>query len=328
MPRFLLNDASIHGQFATSTDVILALQQVYDIRKELQKRAFELDVHSRIADRPATPTENVRASLFNSNSRDLKNLILAWFNGAGPFWDNLPQHDPSEYFQCNENLVTETALAEAAMCSWLEGVSETDTVSLLPSNFTADPLRVDWLGRQGVDLSFSICNHTHTGSLPARLGSLEKPVRNWSELLERLRRKCPNLLFSPDIIKQLGMCFYPNVANQSLVLLRLLDELVVLKRAGNEARYNEQWSNLMVGKEARFTDSTDNEIREFAKEMTFVHPITGQEVRCTWHGKIQTPPYRIHIEWPMPERVYRKQKPTDEYQPLLVAYIGRKLTIY
>jgi hypothetical protein len=326
MARFLLNDASLHGQFATSTDVVLALQRVYDIRKELQKQTFELRVHSRIAERPATATENLRTSLFNSNSRDLKNLILAWFNGAGSFWDNPPQHDPDEYFECNNTPVTETGLAEAAMFAWLEGVDETDTASLSPSNFTADPLRVDWLERKGVNLDFSIRNHTGAESLPARLVALEKPVQNWKELLERLRRKCPNLLYSPDIPTQLGLCFYPNVANQSLMLLRLLNDLVALKRAGNETRYNEQWSNLMVGKEARFTDSSDSEIKDFANKMTFTHPFTGKNVFCSWHGKIQTPLYRIHIEWPMPEKVYRKEKESDEYQPLLVAYIGPKLT--
>ncbi|MDA1277088.1 MAG: hypothetical protein O2960_23995, partial [Verrucomicrobia bacterium] len=84
--------------------------------------------------------------------------------------------------------------------------------------------------------------------------------------------------------------------------------------------YNEQWSNLMVGNEARFTDSSDDEKRDFKKAMTFTHPVTGQEVFCSWHGKIQTPLYRIHVEWPMPEKV------NDVYQPLLVAYIGPKLT--
>ena len=207
-------------------------------------------------------------------------------------------------------------------------MNETDTVSLLPSNFTADPLRVDWLERKGVNLDFSIRNHTDTGSLPARLSALEKPVQNWPELLNRLPRKCPNLLFSPDIANQLGMCFYPNVANQSLVLLRLLDELVTLKRAGNEARYNELRSNLMVGDEARFTDSSDREKddEQFQKAMTFIHPVTRQKVFCTYHGKIQTPLFRIHIEWPMSEKVYRKEKDTDEYHKLLVAYIGPKLT--
>lgn len=326
MARFLLNDASLHGQFATSTDVILALQRAYDIRNELKKYAFEVGVHSQIGNRPATATEDVRTSLFNSNSRDLKNLILAWFNGPGFFWDNPPQHDPKEYFECNNTPVTETALAEAAMFAWLEGVDETDTVSLLPSDFTADPLRVDWLGRPGVDLDFSVRNHTRTDSLPARLSALEKPVQNWTELVKRLERKCPNLLFSADIPAQLGLCFYPNVANQSLTLLKLLNDLVAFKRSGNQTAFNQLQASLMVGKEARFTDSSDREKDHFKDEMTFKHPISGVDVFCSWHGKIQTPLYRIHIEWPMPEKVYLKEKETDEYQKLLVAYIGPKLT--
>jgi len=328
MPRFLLNDASLHGQFASCAAVIPALKCVYGIRTALQKSGFELEVNARISERHVTAIEDLRTSLFNSGNRDLIGLILTWFNKAGPFWDNPPQHDPGEYFQCNEIVVTETALAEAAMCSWLDDAAETDTVSMLPSSFTADPLRVDWLRSPKVDLDFLIRNHTHTGSLPARLEALEKPVQNWQDLINLLEQKCPNLLISPDIVKQLGLCFYPNVARQSLKLLKLLNDLVAVKRDGDEARFNLLCSTLMVGDEARFTDSSKSEKddEQFQKAMMFDHPVTGQEVFCSWHGKIQTPPYRIHIEWPMPEKVYHKERGTDEYQPLLVAYIGPKLT--
>ena len=326
MARFLLNDASLHGQFASCAAVIPALKCVYGIRTELQKSGFELEVNSRISEGRVTATEDLRTSLYNSGNRDLIGLILTWFNKAGPFWDNPPQHDPGEYFQCNEIVVTETALAEAAMCSWLEDAAETDTVSMLPSSFPVDPLRVDWLRSPKVDLDFSIRNHTQTGSLPARLQALEKPVQNWPDLINLLKQKCPNLLISPDIVKQLGLCFYPNVARQSLKLLKLLNDLVTLKRSGDEQAFNTLQINLMVGGEARFTDSSDNEKLEYKDAMTFLHPVTRQKVFCTYHGKIQTPLYRIHIEWPMPEKVYRKEKDTDEYQKLLVAYIGPKLT--
>jgi hypothetical protein len=326
MARFLLNDASFHGQFGSTAGVILALQRVYDVRKELKRSAFELEVHSRIVERPATPSEDLRTTLFKSSNRDLKNLIFAWFNNAGCFWNNPPKHDPGEYFQCNGAVVTETALGEAAMLHWIEDSTETDTVSLNPSNFDADPLRVDWLERKGVNLEFAIRNHIACSSLPARLSALEKPAQNWDQLVGMLEKKCPSLLLSDEIVNQLGSCFYPNVAKQSIVLLQNLNAMITAKRAGNESLFNDLRSKWMVGDEARFTDSSDSEKKDFAAKMWFKHSMTGQSIFCSWHGKIQTPLFRIHFEWPMPKGVYQKEKETDEFQKLFIAYIGPKLT--
>ena len=440
MPHFLLNDASLHGQFTSFADVIAPLKRVYEIRQELQKNGFKLGIHSRVSARPATAEGDLRNALFRANRRDITALILTWFDKDGPFWDNPPRHNPNEYFECNDDLVTDSALAEAAILILEEGRPEADTVSFRPSRFEQDPLSVLWRERPGGDLSVLVRNHVSAETLPIRLQELERPVQSWTELLQRLHQKCPNLLFSSQILGQLGSNFEPNVAERCLVLLPLLDQLVFaarernygcsvftprnitnldrlaerlrnrvgelcnwlgdnlseetrrllavagsgeanstalrtalandlgrvvregaiytaqrfpqlqqetrqlaeartegarllrlnmhlleesfpdeITRRGDDQQFFQLQSLLMVGDRARFTDSSDTEKRNrrFAEAMTFNHPETSERVFCSWHGKIQTPQYRIHFEWPMPDHQDRK---------LFVAYIGPKIT--
>jgi hypothetical protein len=440
MPHFLLNDTSLHGQFTSCEDVIAPLKRVYEIRQELQKNGFKLGIHSRVSARPATAEYDLRNALFRANRRDITALILTWFDKDGPFWDNPPRHDPNECFECNNDLVASSALAEAAILVLEEGRPEADIVSFRPSRFEQDPLSVLWRGRPDGDVSVSVRNHVSAETLPIRFHELERPVQSWTELLQRLHQKCPNLLFSPHILGQVGTSFEPNVAERCLVLLPLLDQMVFaarernywcsvfmprnitnlgalveklrnragdlcnwlgdnlgeetrdllaqggngdanltllrtalandlgrvvrggpiytaqrfprlqpetrrlatgriegtellrlnirlleesfpdeITRRGDDQQFFQLQSLLMVGDRARFTDSSDTEKkdRQFAQAMTFTHPETRGRVFCSWHGKIQTPLYRIHFEWPIPDNQDRK---------ILVAYIGPKLT--
>lgn len=51
--------------------------------------------------------------------------------------------------------------------------------------------------------------------------------------------------------------------------------------------------------------------------MTFSDPSpTGKKLFCPWHGKIKTPQFRIHFEWPRPAG----------QREIKVVYIGPKIT--
>jgi len=319
MPRFLLNDVSLHGQFTSSSQVIAALRRVYEIRRELVKAAFSLEVAKTVSGRPATAGRTLRQVLFETGSRDLRALVLAWFDRDGPFWDTPPMHNPGEYFECLEEVVADSALAEAAMLLFMVDVDVVDTVSFTPSRFQADPLVVRWRERQGGDLEFRIRNHTETGPVRWRLAELEQPPRSWPEMLLQLKRRCPLLLFSEDIVGQLGTTFYPAVAERSRVLLSALNELVRARRDGDEKAFNQLHSSLTHGQRARFSDSSDRERSDaqFKRWMTFKHPRRGDLIFCPWHAKIQAQQFRIHFEWPIP---------SDSKEPLFVAYIGPKIT--
>lgn len=70
------------------------------------------------------------------------------------------------------------------------------------------------------------------------------------------------------------------------------------------------------GRGPLFTDSSEKEKKSFKAEMTFKHPTdSSKTLFCPWHGKVQTPPLRVHFSWPVR---------ADE--PLFIVYVGPKIT--
>jgi hypothetical protein len=71
-----------------------------------------------------------------------------------------------------------------------------------------------------------------------------------------------------------------------------------------------------VGEKAWFSDESDENKARFKDEMTFPDPEDSScSLRCYWHGKIKTPQYRIHFEWPVP----------PPFRRIKIAYIGPKI---
>ena len=200
-------------------------------------------------------------------------------------------------------------------------------VSVSPSPYSADPTEVLWKRSSILELSFKIRNFCNEASLEVYLASVTPPPTSWEDLLARLTDKCPSLLLSPEIIRQLPTTFYPNVAERALVLFGALDEISrtimeiakendITKRELLVAKRDELIGKWMTGGNARMSNSSKSEIDEFWREMTFKHPETGKPIACYWHAKIQTPQYRIHFEWPKAEAAER----------LFVGYFGEKIT--
>ncbi len=72
-----------------------------------------------------------------------------------------------------------------------------------------------------------------------------------------------------------------------------------------------------MGDEALFTDESETNKRDFARELTFSDPSDpAQDLFCPWHGKVKFGgQYRIHVEWPRPRGQAR----------IKVVYIGPKI---
>jgi hypothetical protein len=82
-------------------------------------------------------------------------------------------------------------------------------------------------------------------------------------------------------------------------------------------RSQELYQQFFTGERARFSDESERNKRAFRTQMSFVDPEdVTREIFCPWHGKIQTPQFRIHFEWPVP----------IDQQRLKVLYIGPKIT--
>jgi hypothetical protein len=309
----LFNDASIHGQFDSIDSFRQSLRTLWNIRSHLDGKGLQLKVCRSLRQRQVTQNHSFNDFL-GFVPRDIKTRLLIWISKEGPFWDDDRRHSSNEYFECCGDVVTDTGAAEAAfsktqgMDGWL--------FSIVPSNFQFNPLSVSWRGRHEGDLEIEIPNGWSSDHAESCATEFERPFASWDELLDWVSRECPHLLLSQDIPKHLPTQFIPNVAQRSKVLLCTLNRMVELQKGGNDQEFNQMRCDWMQGDQARFSSSSDTELREFSNELTFRHPETLESVVCSWHGKIKTPQYRIHFEWPLP----------TGSQKLFIAYIGPKIT--
>ncbi len=290
-----------------------SMRNLWKIRNTLVASGLQLRVCRSVKLRQVTSTETFNQFL-GVIPRDFKARLLIWLDREGPFWDDERKHAEEEYFECSGEPVTDTGAAEAA---YLQSEAVTSWLfSLIPSNFLIDPLPVNWLDREDGDLCLEIPNGWNLDHAQNCISALEKPFSSWAELLEWANRECDNLILSPMIQSQLPLQFYPYVAQRSKVLLSILDQIIGFKKSNNVSEFEEIRKKWMHGDNARFTPSSDMELRDFNSELTFIHPLTKKRIKCSWHGKIQTPQFRIHYEWPLPAGESR----------LFVAYIGPKIT--
>lgn len=314
MSRCLANDASLEGQFASLADFISALRFWISAERSARKLGFRLEVNRSICSRSVIGGAPLKAVVNQHHDQDLKRALLRWFDLTGPFWDDTPLHSPGEYYEAHGNLVTETALAE--ICTLLECGEQAVPISLTPSSYSTDEIKIDWIGRATGDWSCTVRNFTALEGLESFLSSIRRPFSNWAELIEHINENFTSLLLATDLIDRLPTTFYPNVAQRTWVLLNALNQINSALLRGEQPRFNELRTSWMEGQSARITDSSDTEKNEFREDLTFRHPLTGQKIFCPWHAKIKTPQYRIHFEWP-------KANPAE---PLFIGYIGPKLT--
>jgi len=312
----LFNDASLEGRFASPAEFKASFREVMSIQRALKKWGAHLSVCKTLRYRQVTPDMTLQKWV-GSLPLDQQTEAYLWISN-GPFWDKPARH-PEEYFtwECDgENtLVTYTALAEATYL-FHEG-RNVWLVTITPSRFAVCPLVILWeKENERGNLRFEMPNFWSSTILEKALEYLPQEVESWDGLLLWINRHCPYLLVSSEIKAQLGAQFFPNVANRCQVLLQALNEIAEAVTKDDEQKYLGLRATWMEGEMARITDSSEREKNEFTPEMTFMHTETGENIVCHWHGKIKTPQYRIHFEWPMPQTAKK----------MFVGYIGPKIT--
>ena len=250
-------------------------------------------------------------------SSDKRRALMQWLTRIGPFWEDIRQHSgDDDLLECNGDLVTDTAVGEAAYCL-LHGVARS-LVSLKPSSWLTSPLSVNW-HENGHVRSVEVRNYWDSDQLKATLESAPVPIGSWRDLEAVARTRCPDLTFANDSFDPLeGHPFGKGTAERLLARLNILH---ALKNCFNERGERTPEGHVLfqkhfTGDKAWFSDSSDTEKVEFESALTFAHPTNaGERLFCTWHGKVKTPQLRIHFSWPI-----RANK------PLYVVYVGPKKT--
>lgn len=318
----LVNDLSFHGQFSNLVLFREAIVQLMTIREIARCFGRELHCHKGMADAHVM-SNTTMAQAIQALTHNEQRALRSWITRNGPFWEDARIHSSDEYLEFNGNIVTDTAVGEAAWCR-LNSI-ERELVSITPSNWQFSPLAVEWTSGSTARKKIDVINHWNPVSLEAILKASPIPIASWNQLATVTRARCPLLTFATDAFTPLdGHPFVPGAAQRLLAILDILnrfkscfDENGQRTPDGNEI-YQDFFTGVKAegGHGATFTDSSDSEKNKFKKELTFRHPEdANKNIFCPWHGKVQTPQLRVHFSWPAR---------ADE--PLYIVYVGPKIT--
>lgn len=252
-----------------------------------------------------------------------RRALLQWFNQHGPFWEDMRNHRSDDWLECNGNIVTDTAVGEAAWCC-LHGI-ERDLVSLTPSNWLFSPVSVDLVSDTGASKTVGVANHWDPAAIEAVLRAAAAPLASWKQLEALATARCTQITFAAGAFAPLnGYPFVLGAAQRLMFILETLNRFKSCFDADGQRtpEGHEIYQEFFTGKKgdggrgALFSDSSASEKRKFGAEMTFAHPADASKTLfCSWHGKVQTPQLRVHFS-----------SPVRADEPLFVVYVGPKIT--
>lgn len=314
--ELLFNDLSINGQFTDIPTFRLAIGRVMSMRDIARQFGRELHCHRNVVHAQVTRDFTMPQAI-QGFGREEKRAVMQWITQFGPFWEDVRTHSPDDYLVCNGEVVTETAVGEAAF-NCLHG-TERQLVSLAPSSWGFSPISVSWIRAEGDKDDIDIFNHFTVVEFETALRSAPQPVMSWDQLALVSKARFTNLVFSSDGFEPLrGHPFVSGAAHRIIELLDTLDKFKCCfdEHGQRSPEGHRLYRDHFTGDKAWFSDSSEAEKQEFRTELTFRHPdMDGRKLFCTWHGKVKISQIRIHFSWPVR---------ADE--PLYVVYVGPKIT--
>ena len=316
--ELLANDLSLHRQFHEPSSFLDAFAQLMAMREVA--RRFERDVYCHRALLLAEPIPGMRMQQALQHFPEaMRRATLGWLTRGGPFWDDVRRHGSDDWLECRGNLVTDSAVGEAAYRS-LHGV-ECSLISIQPSDWNFSPLTVIWRREHAglEDRQANLENWREVTALEERLRAAAPPIRSWDDLRRFSLNRYASLTFAADCFEPLAGIPFAKAASERIIVL--LDILNRFTRAfdGTGTRTPEGqriYQDYFTGDNALFSDSSESEKREFQNELTFVHPNDPREsLFCTWHGKVRHMTLRLHYSWS-----------GRAGEPAYIVYIGNKIT--
>lgn len=320
--EFLVNDLSFEGQFRNPELFRNAIGQIMEIRRIARRFGRELHCHRNLAQAQVMPTIKMQQAV-QMLSVEKRRALMQWLTQYGPFWEDMCNHGPDDWLECSGNIVTDTAIGEAAWCC-LHGI-ERGLISLVPSNWQFSPVQVDWKLETIVSKTVDVMNYWNPLEIEAFLQSVPVPLSSWEQLETLVKNRCDQLVFAIDAFVSLNGCpFVLSAAQRLRFILETLNRFKSCFDTNGQRTVegNKIYQDFFTGKKEQggrgslFSDSSDEEKNKFKSELQFKHPANANtNLFCPWHGKVQTPPLRVHFSWPV-----RADK------PLYVVYVGPKIT--
>ncbi|MDC7699574.1 hypothetical protein [Vogesella indigofera] len=313
---WFVNDVSLSGQYDKAADFNGELKEILaaKLANPLLKSFFYCS--KSLACCQVTSVQNLQQAVMSERNPDYTRSVLSWLTSVGPFWEDIRQNVPDDYFEFDGVDVTDRGLGEAARHLSLN--LKADSFSFSGGGFDFSPVKIlhglpeDPLGDIDVVNIWKLAELIGSAVQRAPL-----PV-NWVQMLNLCREKYSNLVLIDECVDSLKRePFSEYACHRFIFLLSILDRYQACLNIGEdgESERNELRDNFFTGTKALFTDESKSNKIDFESEMTFVDPSNGEEVFCPFHGKIKTPQYRVHFEWPP----VRDRK-------IRVFYLGPKIT--
>lgn len=315
--NWYVNDLSLCGQYSEASAFLDDLSELMRARSRVPMLEQQLFCSRMLHTRPVTPTMNFREAVKSASNHTLVPLILAWLTKYGPFWEDDREFNEDDYFEHGGQDVTDFGLGEAAR-SLLAG-QPASTFSFASGGFDYSPIEIlHGLPESPLD-TVPVPNLWDADVLCDSAQAAVPAPANWLQMLEQACGRFNKLSFSPRSTDSLrGEPFSQYVVERVFVLLGVLQEFMdCLHGDGSYSDRNHKLiAQHFAGEKAWFTDESETNRQNYRAEMSFPDPEhDGKKVFCSWHGKIKTPQYRIHFEWPVEAR-----------PKLRVFYIGPKIT--
>lgn len=346
--NWFVNELSLNGQYGSPAEFLQELEVLLKLRRQYKAFRDNFYCSRRISLMPITGDLNFHQAVLLQAEKIVKALILEWINKTGPYLEDHRMLIEDDYFECQSCDVTDLGLGEASRRLILNVHSE--AVSFSNGGFEFSPIEVQHgLSESPISVQRIINHWTHI-SLLRSIQSCGSGPANWAQLLNILSEKFLFLDFIPNCINSLEFePFNPYAAQRFIELSSVLNEIVgclfmsdalekndrnalevffgpdfdqdnqqderKAKDAIIMARYFELWGMHFGGNKAWFSDESDTNKNEFRRDLSFLVEGFSDKIFCPWHGKIKTPQYRMHYEWP--PRTGNK---------LIVCYLGPKIT--
>ena len=316
----LVNNMSIHEQFHDAGAFRDALARLMAMRSAARRLGREVHCHRALLTASPIPGVVMQQAIGRLAVESERRAAMGWLTRFGPFWDDLGRHGSGEWLECRGKIVTDSAVGEAAYRT-LHG-ADCGLVSFTPSDWDYSPVDVTWRrdDEGAEDRSTALLNWRSTPALEAGLRDTASPLRSWDDLRQAAAIRFESLTCAEDCFEPLsGVPFAKGAADRLLVLLDILDRFARsfdrsgARTAAGQRIYQDYFTG---GGNALFSDSSDDEKRDFREALTFRHPNEpGRSLFCAWHGKVRQMTLRLHFSWPI--RAGR---------PVYVVYAGPKLT--
>ena len=315
----LANDLSIHEQFHDIASFRAALTRLMAMRSVAQSFGQDVHCHHALVNVKPMPGVQMQKAIGQLADRNEQRAAMGWLTKGGPFWDDLRQHDTDDWLECRGDIVTDTAVGEAAFRT-LHSV-ECELVSVTPSDWDCSPVEVIWRREaEGLDdKTATLRNWREAITLKEGLRNAALPIQSWDNLHEASTNRFKGLTIAGNCFEPLdGVPFARSSADRILVLLSILDRLAqAFEMDGARTPEGHQiYQDYFTRDTALFSDSSDPEKTKFRKALTFRNPNDPEkELFCTWHCKERHKNLRLHFSWPI------------EYgKPVYVVYAGPKIT--